>query len=112
MQKQRKSLSPALSYRHIKDLHPAFWSKSQELVVRLSKYIGSSEGGIDIDDWISRATLDIIGLAAFGHDFKTIQYPSNPLAETYHKILSPNRWSQMLGFLNFFMPAWFWRLLP
>ncbi|KAL8719730.1 MAG: hypothetical protein Q9225_003300 [Loekoesia sp. 1 TL-2023] len=111
--RQRKNLSPAFSYRHVKNLHPAFWSKSQELVEGLSNCIGSGEdGNIDTDDWVSRATLDIIGLAAFGHDFETIKHPSSSLAVTYRKILSPNRWSQLLGFLNFFMPAWFWRLLP
>ncbi|KAL9030427.1 MAG: hypothetical protein Q9196_001459 [Gyalolechia fulgens] len=71
--RQRKNLLPAFAYRHIKDLYPAFWSKSQELVTVLSRQIqcnGSRE--IDVDGWVSRATLDIIGLAAFGHDFETI----------------------------------------
>ncbi|KAL9005984.1 MAG: hypothetical protein Q9188_001274 [Gyalolechia gomerana] len=111
--RQRRNLLPAFSYRHIKDLHPAFWSKSQELVTSLSRHIQYDENReIDVDDWVSRATLDIIGLAAFGHDFQTIQYPSGVLAETYRKILSPNRWSQLLGFLSFFLPPWFWSLLP
>ncbi|KAL8731510.1 MAG: hypothetical protein Q9166_003356 [cf. Caloplaca sp. 2 TL-2023] len=104
--RQRKNLLPAFSYRYIKDLHPIFWSKSQELVHFLSRHIETTKDGhIDIDDWASRATLDVIGLAAFGHNFQTIQVPSNVIGQTYRTILSPNRWSRILGFLSFFVPT-------
>ncbi|KAL8767275.1 MAG: hypothetical protein Q9209_006201 [Squamulea sp. 1 TL-2023] len=111
--RQRKSLLPAFSYRCVKDFHPVFWSKSQELVHSLAHHIltpGNED--IDVDEWVSRATLDIIGLATFGNNFNTIRAPSNTVAEAYRTILSPNRWSQMLGFLRFFLPEWIWRLIP
>ena len=78
----------------------------------IRKQIEITDGRVDFDDWISRATLDIIGLATFDHDFESITNPSGVLAQTYRRILSLNRWSQILGFLNFFMPPWVWRLIP
>ncbi|KAL6722041.1 hypothetical protein ACLMJK_001146 [Lecanora helva] len=33
--KQRKDLSPAFAFRHVKELYPVFWSKSRELVKTL-----------------------------------------------------------------------------
>ncbi|KAL8777119.1 MAG: hypothetical protein Q9213_008000 [Squamulea squamosa] len=111
--RQRKSLLPAFSYRCVKDFSPMFWSKSQELVHSLGHHISMpGNEDIDVDDWVSRATLDVIGLATFGNDFNTIQAPFSAVAEAYRTILSPGRWSQMLGFLRFFLPEWVSRLIP
>lgn len=81
---QRKNLSPAFSFRHIKEIYPIFWAKSRELVDFLAvassatpkakESEGSTEdaapqhapGSIDVGDWCSRATLDIIGLSGMG----------------------------------------------
>lgn len=72
----------------------------------------AGDGYIDVDDWVSRAAFDIIGLATFGHDLETITRPDALFAKTYRKMLSPNRWSLLLGFLVMFLPAWFWWLIP
>ncbi|MCJ1477757.1 hypothetical protein MMC13_006430 [Lambiella insularis] len=69
---QRKSLSPAFAYRHIKELYPTFWLKSRELVQALSSLVkeellkeGDEKGApvVHMGSWLSRATLDIIGVA-------------------------------------------------
>ena len=112
--KQRKNLMPAFAFRHIKELYPIFWSKSSELIQAL---ILSSDTGdkpsasIDVKDWASRATLDIIGLAGLGRDFDSIKDPENELIVTYKKIFSPGRGSQILGAL-FFIAPWLVRALP
>ena len=64
---------PAFSFRHIKELYPVFWSKAQELVHGIEKEISEAPGSqIDIADWASRASLDIIGSAGMGHEFKSL----------------------------------------
>ena len=79
---QRKNLMPAFAYRHIKDLYPAFWSKSREMtqcLTEASKPTGPSSekvemsgqdeekaaadtpqhapGAIEVSNFSSRATL-------------------------------------------------------
>lgn len=79
---QRRNLSPAFSFRHVKDIYPIFWQKSRELVDCLAvasattdapskESTGDAEpqhapGSIDVGDWTSRATLDIIGVSGMG----------------------------------------------
>lgn len=64
---------PAFAFRHVKDLYPVFWEKSTKLVNGLMS-VAQREGKESvksIDDaaiiqsagWLSRATLDIIGVA-------------------------------------------------
>lgn len=102
---QRKNLMPAFNYRHVKDLYPVFWSKSRELVECLKKALEdkSPDNVVEIGDWASRATLDIIGVAGLGQDFNALQNPNTELNTTYRKIFSPSRSGQMLGLLSMFI---------
>lgn len=116
--RQRKDLMPAFAFRHIKELYPIFWSKSSELIQSLTLH---SETGcrdndepnvtIDVKDWASRATLDIIGLAGLGRDFDSIKDPDNELIRTYKSIFSPGRGGQIMAAL-FFIAPWLVRVLP
>ena len=92
-QRQRKLLMPAFNFRHVKDLYPIFWSKSQEMVNNISKAIKSDPSGssvIEIGSWSSRATLDIIGVAGVGKDFDALTNPDTELNETYRQIFERN----------------------
>ena len=116
--KQRKDLMPAFAFRHVKELYPIFWSKSSELIQALivhseTGYLESEKpsASIDVKDWASRATLDIIGLAGLGRDFDSIKNPDNELIRTYKKIFSPGRGGQILAALYFLAP-WLMRALP
>ena len=42
---------------------------------------------INIQDGLSRATLDVIGLAAFGFDFNCIENPKQDVVEAYRGFL-------------------------
>lgn len=116
--KQRKDLMPAFAFRHIKELYPVFWKKSGELVHALSSHSEASysdgdkpRASIDVKDWASRATLDIIGLAGLGRDFDAIKDPDNELILTYKKIFSPGKGGQILAAL-FMIAPWLMRSLP
>lgn len=85
---------PAFSYRHIKGLYPVFWTKSAEMANLIEKDLQSrknlDDNIIQISDWASRATLDMIGLAGMDHDFDSLRDPENELCQTYRKFFNSN----------------------
>jgi cytochrome P450 len=106
-QRQRKLLMPAFNFRHVKDLYPIFWSKSQEMTDQISATIKNSPDAssvVEIRDWASRATLDIIGVAGMGKDFDSITNPENELFETYRKIFGSNRGAQIIQLILSMIP--------
>ncbi|MCJ1387575.1 hypothetical protein MMC18_000418 [Xylographa bjoerkii] len=121
---QRKHLMPAFAYRHIKDLYPSFWAKSRELVQALSAFVKeeaaqagqekdlSSTAVVALGTWMSRATLDIIGVAGMGQDFNAIEDPETELYTTYKKIFQPSRAARMIGLASMFIPIQLLRMLP
>ncbi len=109
LQRQRKLLMPAFAFRHVKDLYPIFWSKSQEMTDRIVKTTETSPDGsivIEIREWASRATLDIIGVAGMGKDFDSLTNPENALFQTYKRIFSGNRGAQVVQLLLSMLPHW------
>ncbi|KAF2135459.1 uncharacterized protein K452DRAFT_323042 [Aplosporella prunicola CBS 121167] len=115
---QRKALMPAFSFRHIKDLYPVFWKKSQEAAESMATALEQSCKGlekssaIDIANWASRATLDIIGVAGMGEDFNALQNPESELNVTYRKIFSPNKVARLLQLLGVLVPLSVVRRIP
>ena len=119
---QRKNLMPAFAYRHIKDLYPAFWSKSREMVLAMTNAMERQKPGpiedikqapvVEVGGWTSRAALDIIGVAGMGQDFNAIQDPNTELSATYRKVFQPSGQAQFLALLGLFIPFWLLRALP
>jgi cytochrome P450 len=89
----RKHSIPAFSFRHIKELYPMMWEKSVLMCEKLEKALEPSKGGdvraTDISGWMSRVTLDIIGVAGVGREFDTLKEVEDPLLEIYLQILQP-----------------------
>ncbi|KAL8675147.1 MAG: hypothetical protein Q9168_000518 [Polycauliona sp. 1 TL-2023] len=119
---QRKNLMPAFAYRHIKDLYPVFWAKTSEMVKAITEYTQAQQGEsqsdddkapiVEIGDWSSRATLDIIGSAGMGHDFGAIENPKTELNTTYRTVFQPSGQAAFLGLLSLFVPFWLVRSIP
>ncbi|KAI4194199.1 MAG: hypothetical protein LQ346_003737 [Caloplaca aetnensis] len=118
---QRKHLMPAFAYRHIKDLYPVFWAKTAEMVNAIVSSIPQADAAdtdvskapvVEINNWSSRTTLDIIGSAGMGHDFGAIKDPSTELNATYRKVFEPNRQAQLLGLASMFLPMWMVQSIP
>lgn len=112
---QRKGLSPAFNFRHIKALYPIFWSKSREMVNTIQKVelvAKSPNVVVEIGEWASRAALDIIGVGGMGQDFDSLADPNTELNNTYRKVFAPSRSAQILGLLQFFIPIWLLSALP
>lgn len=107
---QRKHLSPAFSFRHIKDLYPTFWSKSCELAELLTRIVQSEDNtaGCGTDDgviipwadWISRLTLDIIGTAGMGYNFDALHNPHTDLNVAYRRVFNTAEEGHVVAFLE------------
>jgi cytochrome P450 len=105
---------PAFSFRHVKDLYPIFWNKSREMSNAMAIAIKSnpSSSVLEVREWASRATLDIIGLAGMGQDFNAIEDPSNELYRTYGTIFTPSKAARYLQVFAIVAPNWLVRMLP
>ena len=117
--RQRKALTPAFAYRQIKELYPVFWNKSRDLVEVLTlqnKPVDlknkSQSKPVNVNEWASRASLDIIGIAGLGRDFDSIKDPTNELCRTYNNLFSLGRSGKILSFLSFILPRWIVSNLP
>lgn len=114
-QRQRRALMPAFSFRHIKDLYSVFWDKSIEMTDAISHAIKTDPTGsnvVEIRDWASRATLDIIGVAGMGQDFNAIADPTNELNVTYRTIFKPSTAAKVMQVAAMFLPEWLIRNIP
>lgn len=81
---------PAFSYRHIKGLYSIFWAKSAEMANLVEQDLKSrkdpNDNIVEINNWSSRATLDMVGLAGMDHDFDSLRDPDNELCQTYRRL--------------------------
>ena len=88
------------------------------MTAMLASLDGSSDSdftknvSIEVNEWATRATLDIIGQGGFGQSFNAIQDPDNELSRIYRNIFKPGRRGQILGLLGFLLPQWLLRRLP
>ena len=61
---------------------------------------------IDVVHWLSRATLDIIGLAGFNYDFSTLRQgqEGSELSAAFHRFNSENQFPLMMLLKGFLPP--------
>ncbi|RPA84155.1 cytochrome P450 [Ascobolus immersus RN42] len=115
---QRKHMNPAFSYRYLKQsLLPIFWSCSTTFIDRLVEEhqilpSSSPEEGftpfLDIQEWLSRCTLDIIGQAGFGVNFDAMHKDGSELSRAYATIFGkPGPLTTAWRIVSFFIPVYF-----
>lgn len=106
---QRKNLNPMFSFRHIKDLYPLMWSKSLDLVNCVKAEMstnGNHEIGyvVEVNGWASRATLDIIGVAALGKNLNALHDTDDELVQLYEWIFRMDPKRKFWFLLHFLFP--------
>ncbi|THV05858.1 cytochrome P450 [Dendrothele bispora CBS 962.96] len=92
--RQRSVLNPPFSPSHIRDLFPKFLDKARELVDKWQGIVKAApeENGteIEVTNWMQRATLDVIGTAAFGVEFNTLHNQQSEIALIFEKFIIVN----------------------
>ncbi|KAK3116340.1 hypothetical protein LTR53_003417 [Teratosphaeriaceae sp. CCFEE 6253] len=76
------------------------------------RLINQEPAGLEITEWLSRATLDIIGLGGMGYDFDALHNPENQLNRTYRSLFNPTKTVRVLQVAGLFLPSWLLRWLP
>eukprot|EP01094_Clydonella_sp_ATCC50884_P009895 TRINITY_DN1941_c0_g1_i2.p1 TRINITY_DN1941_c0_g1~~TRINITY_DN1941_c0_g1_i2.p1 ORF type:complete len:498 (-),score=131.15 TRINITY_DN1941_c0_g1_i2:124-1452(-) len=68
---QRKVLGPAFHFDHVAGLAPYFNRVATNLVARWEEFAKESKP-LQVNGWLSKATMDAIGLGGFGFDFDSL----------------------------------------
>ncbi|RIA87211.1 cytochrome P450 [Glomus cerebriforme] len=85
--RQRKMMNPAFTYSNIKEMVPTFTRISLILKDLIEDKIKLGESEIILTPYVSKATLDIIGLVGFNYEFNSLTSP-NELAEAYDSLMN------------------------
>ena len=120
--RQRKILNPAFSPAALREMVPIFLDKAYELKDKLQNMIDdeSIEASptppkaedvvpgarkIDVMRYLAQATLDVIGIAGFAYDFKSLSEPNNELAEAYRNMFGAGQSITFMAVLQAFVPG-------
>jgi cytochrome P450 len=109
----RKNTTPAFHFRHIKELYPMMWTKSETLAKAIAQDITASRSSVvELNGWASKVTLDIIGIAGLGRKFDAVEKKIDPLADIYEQLLEPDREKLVFSMLSLAIGLPVIRLIP
>lgn len=120
---QRKNVSPAFSFRHIKELYPKFWSKAvllsrsiaadiQERPEYSNEKLKTPQSVVEINHWANKVTIDIIGVAGAGREFNSLLNSDDELIQNYEELLEPTTEKAVYFGLNLVLPRRIISLIP
>ncbi|KAI0666551.1 PAH-inducible cytochrome P450 monooxygenase PC-PAH 4 [Trametes maxima] len=111
--RHRKLMSPAFSIAHLQSFLSLFQRISLKLIEKWkTELFNESEMQICVDSWLSRATLDVIGEAAFEYDYRALDdADQGVLAKEYHGIFKHSEYMLPKTTL-FFRGTWDYLPLP
>ncbi|KAJ7611688.1 cytochrome P450 [Roridomyces roridus] len=112
---QRRIMNPAFGAAQVRELTGIFVDKSLELRDAWSLQAANSGGIVRLDalSWLSRATLDIIGLAGFNYHFNALSQEdesSTELGAAFSTIFRVGLATSPLRILKMFFPVF--RFIP
>ncbi|KZP32004.1 cytochrome P450 [Athelia psychrophila] len=88
--RQRKLLNPVFSSRHLAEMIPVFYEVTRKLRNSIAEKVRDGPQDIDMFQWMSRISLELIGQSGLGHSFEDLGPESRPSEYAYAlKNLSP-----------------------
>ncbi|KAI1161706.1 cytochrome P450 [Nemania serpens] len=119
---QRKTLLPAFAYRHIKELYGPIWEIASFAVASLTEAVATSPRvdkqsyTVDITEWASKVTLDIIFVAGIGQNIDSVRNQDTKykiLQRTYKAVFSYSSQDFILFLLRIWvLPGWVFPYVP
>ncbi|TYJ59076.1 hypothetical protein B9479_000065 [Cryptococcus floricola] len=102
----RKILNPSLGPAAVRKMVPIFYEKSRELAERLSFDLDDQrDNRINILWYISRATLDMMGVAQFDHDFHALSGEAEEMVDAYTGMFQVGTEVSVMTVLQFLLPV-------
>ncbi|GET00307.1 cytochrome P450 [Rhizophagus clarus] len=85
--RQRKMMNPAFTYNNIKEMVPTFIRVTTTLKGLIEKEVNLGKSNINLTPYLSKTTLDVIGLVGFNYEFNSLT-SSNELATAYDSLFN------------------------
>eukprot|EP00596_Hydrurales_sp_CCMP1899_P000647 CAMPEP_0119046280 /NCGR_PEP_ID=MMETSP1177-20130426/45582_1 /TAXON_ID=2985 /ORGANISM="Ochromonas sp, Strain CCMP1899" /LENGTH=532 /DNA_ID=CAMNT_0007019207 /DNA_START=180 /DNA_END=1774 /DNA_ORIENTATION=+ len=79
----RKVIAPSFSANNLHKRLPEIYMKSEEFCDILHAHCSSGEPLKDLSEWMTKLTLDVIGVTMFGVDFKALSGDTSEDVETF-----------------------------
>ncbi|KAI0062953.1 cytochrome P450 [Artomyces pyxidatus] len=116
--RHRRVATPAFSWRNLRALIPLVFNKGEELKDKWKEMMEQqvAESGrksgmslkLDVCHWVSRATFDVVGLAAFDYQFNAVQDESNELLCAYKDMFETAvaQSTSVQALISVYFPLW------
>ncbi|EIW81471.1 cytochrome P450 [Coniophora puteana RWD-64-598 SS2] len=87
--RQRKAMTPAFSNAAIRNVTGTFYDSAYKVTDAWTSILEESDSSIiEVQGWMSRVSLDSIGIAGFSHDFGTIDGKHSDVADVLDRFTS------------------------
>ncbi|KAG8745688.1 hypothetical protein FRC11_013005 [Ceratobasidium sp. 423] len=105
--RERRIMGPSFGPAQIRELVPIFWDKGNKLRdIWLNILKESPDGTINVLSWLSRATLDIIGVAGFDHHFNSLEgVDEDELSVAFKQVFQASQSPGVLEMLQNIIPV-------
>ncbi|KAK4508759.1 hypothetical protein PRZ48_002498 [Zasmidium cellare] len=111
--RQKKQLNTSFRVQNVRALHDLMLLKTGILLKNMEKQIHQApEHGVDINDWASKVTLDIIGAALMSKDYDSLNKEHQPVNEAFGALTRASPGMTQLFMLNLVLPQWLVCALP
>ncbi|KAI0328016.1 cytochrome P450 [Cubamyces sp. BRFM 1775] len=88
--KQRKLLNPVFSVAHLRNMTHIFYNISYKLRDAIDRRLGNNGAVIDVNGWMARTTLEMLGQAGLGYSFDNFEGDSTDAYGESLKTFFPN----------------------
>ncbi|KAM6495417.1 Cytochrome P450 [Amanita muscaria] len=101
--RQRRATAPAFTNGALRGTIDVFYDSAYKLKGAWDVLFEShDEVTIDVQQWINKVTLDSMGIAGFGHDFRCLDGHKSPVSEALDGFLEDNSFIALFLFAVFF----------
>nr|BED42990.1 cytochrome P450 monooxygenase [Trametes versicolor] len=109
--KQRKLMNPVFSVAHLRNMTHIFYGIAHKLQRAMDARVGKNGGVLDVNGWMGRTTLEMLGQAGLGYSFDNFEEDSTDSYGESLKMFFPVLSSIVLVTLNipalsYILPDW------
>ncbi|KAK0193545.1 cytochrome P450 [Armillaria mellea] len=85
-QRHRKVMNPAFSVRQLRTFLSLFQRTTRHFLQKLADLVEGGQSTLNMNQWLGKLTLDIIGESAFGYQYGGIDNDDNKLTKTLNNL--------------------------